>query len=188
MEEGQTKIWKELGRLSERSVKLEEGQNKLWSELARLREDFNNMFKVVNARFEVIETRLGRVERTLEKLTVDIEEEARSIIKYRLREDLGVDVELGTLTLPDVELNIYGVSEDLCVIGEATVRGGIKLLHELEKKMKVIERKYPDKLRRKVIPVIYASLPLPELIDGAKEMDVWLLKAQKDYHRPKLMR
>ncbi|MEM2727769.1 MAG: hypothetical protein QXF59_01685 [Candidatus Bathyarchaeia archaeon] len=61
--------------------------DKLVEEQARLREDFNKMYRQMDAR-------LTRVERTLEKITVDIEDEARIIVKHRLRE-MGYEVEVG---------------------------------------------------------------------------------------------
>jgi len=150
----QTKIWTEIGKIG--------------VEVKGLREDFNKM----NAR-------LGRVERTLEKLTIDVEDEARSIIRDRVKRELGIDLTLNSLILPDLELNIYGVSGDLCIVGEATVRGEINLLYELLEKIDLLKKKYPEKLRKKVLPVICVCLPLPELVEEAKKREIWILKANK---------
>jgi DNA repair exonuclease SbcCD ATPase subunit len=204
LREEQTKIWMEIVsikeeqkslreeqiKLREEQVKLREEQIKIWSEIAaikeeqkslreeqiKLREDFNRAFKSLNLR-------LGRVERTLEKLTIDVEDEARSFLKHRLRE-LGLSVELTSLILPDLELNIYGVSGDVCVIGEATVRAGVSILENLIDKFEKLKKMYPDRLRRKIILVIYASLPTAELIEEAKKRGVWLLKATEEFHKP----
>ena len=62
------------------------------------RELFNRLMEVL-ARMD---RKLNRIEKILKKLTVDIEEEARSIIKYRLRE-MGIDVDIDVLKLPDFE-------------------------------------------------------------------------------------
>jgi len=193
----QTKIWMEIASikeeqksLREEQVKLREEQVKIWSEIAalkeeqvklreeqiKLREDFNRAFKSLNLR-------LSRVERTLEKLTIDVEDEARSFLKHRLRE-LGISVELTSLILPDLELNIYGASEEVCVIGEATVRAGVSILENLMGKFEKLKREHPDMLRRRIILVIYASLPTAELIEEAKKRGVWLLKATEEFHRP----
>jgi len=204
LREEQTKIWMEIAsikeeqknlreeqiKLREEQVKLREEQVKIWSEIAaikeeqkslreeqiKLREDFNRAFKSLNLR-------LGRVERTLEKLTIDVEDEARSFLKHRLRE-LGISVELTSLILPDLELNIYGVSGDVCVIGEATVRAGVSILEDLMGKFEKLKKMYPDRLRRKIILVIYASLPTAELIEEAKKRRIWLLKATEEFHKP----
>jgi len=209
---GLSEILKRLDKLSEEQVKLREEQTKIWMEIARLREDFNRLREDFNKSredfimlrkdfsklredlimlredfnkmFRAVNLRLNRVERTLEKLTVDIEEEARSIIRHRLKTDLGLDMEIGSLILPDLEVNIYGVSDEVCVIGEATVRGGVGIVHELLRKIEVLKSRYPDRLRKRIIPIIYVCLPMPELIEEAKKRDIWILRATKDYYRP----
>ncbi|HDJ89481.1 MAG TPA: hypothetical protein ENG40_02145 [Thermoprotei archaeon] len=186
----QTKIWMKIrdikADIKKIWIEIEEikgEQTKIWTEIGKigvevrgLREDFNKM----NAR-------LGRVERTLEKLTIDVEDEARSIIRDRVKRELGIDLTLNSLILPDLELNIYGVSGDLCIVGEATVRGGINLLYELLEKIDLLKKKYPEKLRKKVLPVIYVCLPLPELVEEAKKREIWILKATKDYYKTKII-
>ena len=128
---------------------------------------------------ERMDKRLTRVERTLEKLTIDIEEEARSIVAHRLRQ-MGHDITLDRLQLPGVELNLYGATDEICVIGECSVRAGPTLLEELKHKFETLKKRYPDLIRPRTILVIYASLALPELVESAKKAGVWVLKATKD--------
>jgi chromosome segregation ATPase len=180
IKEEQTKIWEEIRAIKEEQTKIWEEIRAIKEEQNRLREDFNNMLSTIKTMNE----RLSRVERTLEKLTVDVEDEARSILRHRIKTELGIDMELYPLTLPDLEFNLYGASDNLCVIGEATVRGGISILEELIEKMERLKRKYPERLRRNVLQVLYVCLPLPELIEGAKEKGIWLLKATQDFHKP----
>jgi len=160
-----TRIWNEIS-------KLREGFNELRKEQIKLREDFNKMLKEITS----INIRLNRVEKTLEKLTVDIEEEARSIIKHRLKE-MNIEIEVSSLVLPDLELNVYGASSDFCIIGEASVRANIGLLNELLDKFEKLKANYPSMLRKENMLVIYTSLALPELIEKAKEKHIWVLKA-----------
>lgn len=173
LREEQIKIWKEIEGIKEEQAELRKEQIKL-------REDFNKMLIVINR----MDIRLDRVEKTLEKLTVDIEDEARSIIKYRIKEELGIDMKITSLILPELELNVYGISNDICVIGEATVRAGAKLVDELLEKFEKLKTNYPNLLRKKVIFVIYVSLPLIELIEKAKEKNIWLLKATEEFFKP----
>jgi len=154
----------------------------LRKEQIRLRGDFERMMEVVRR----IDERLRRIEFMLKKITVDIEEEARSIIKYRLKE-LGVEMDITRLVLPDLEINLYGVAGDLCLVGEASVRAGYEVMEKLMKNLRKLRRLYPDKLRRIVIPVIYTSLAMPDLIKAAKKKDIWVLKATGDIVRPKLL-
>ncbi len=180
---GLSEILKRLDNLAEQQVKLGKEQTRLAKEQAKLaeeqvklRSDFNEMLKEVRS----INVRLMRVERTLEKLTLDIEDEARAIISHRIKEELGLEMKLTSLMLPDVELNIYGTSDDVCVIGEASVRAGVGLVDDLLKKMDMLRKNHPDKLKDKVILVIYASLPMPELVERAVEKRIWVLKATED--------
>ena len=149
-------------------------------ELKKLREDFNSMLTEIRS----MNVRLSRVERTLEKLTLDIEEEARLVVKQRVREVYGVDIEVEPLILPEVEVNIYGASSEICVVGEASVRAGLKLVEELERKVERLRETRPDMLRPRVVKVIYTSLSLPGLADAAKERNIWVFKATGDIVPP----
>ncbi|MEM1729198.1 MAG: hypothetical protein QXS15_05555, partial [Candidatus Jordarchaeales archaeon] len=169
-------------------ARLEERQARLEEELLRLREDFNKMLARIERLEEIqfrMDERLTRMEATLDKLTLDIEEEARSVVKWRLRE-MGYDIEVGPLMLPDGEINIYGVSDGLCVIGEVSVRAGVKLVDEVVRKAAFLERKYPEKIRPRKILLIYTSWIPYEAIEEAKKKGVWVLKATGDITPPKL--
>ena len=149
------------------------------AEFVKLREDFNRMLAVI----ERMDLRLSRVERTLEKLTIDIEDEARSIVRHKLAE-VGINVDLTSLALPDLELNIYGASNNICVVGEAAVRANVKLLNELLNKIEKLRKNYPWMVRDRLIPVLYVALPMADLISEAKSRGIWLLKATEEFYRP----
>ena len=168
----------ELIKLREETNKLRIETNKLRIETNKLREDFNKAFKQINLR-------LNRVERTLEKLTLDIEEEARAIIEHRLKE-LGIKIKIRQLILPEVEINIYGTTKDICIIGEASVRASPKIINQLNKKITILKKKYPNKLKPKIIKVIYTSLALPNLKEKAEKENIWILKATENITTPKI--
>ena len=194
LREEANKIWKEIKLLREEQILMREEQTKIWREIGKLREeqkllreeqilmreDFNRMVEVLLR----MDKRLTRVEKTLEKLTVDIEEEARSIVRYKLRE-LGIKMDVEALKLPELELNLYGVSDGICIIGEASVRAGASIVDELKRKLEILKTKYPNYLREKIILVLYVTLPLPELVERSKKENIWLLKATREYVRPK---
>jgi DNA repair exonuclease SbcCD ATPase subunit len=180
LREEQTKIWKEIQAIKEEQKGLREEQNSLREEQVRLREDFNEMLATIKR----MDRRLTRVERTLFKLTLDVEDEARSIIRKRVKDELGFDIKLRSLILPDMEINVYGVSGDLCVVGEATVRGGAEVLRRLLRNIKRLKERYPERLRDKIIPVIYVCQPMPELVERAEKQNIWTLKATEDFHKP----
>jgi chromosome segregation ATPase len=81
LREGQEKLWENQGKLWEEVKALREGQEKLWLEVKALREGQDRLWEEVGA----LNVRVARVERTLEKLTLDVEEEARIVVERRLR-------------------------------------------------------------------------------------------------------
>ncbi len=91
-----------------------------------------------------------------------------------------------SLILPGLELNIYGASDEICVVGEATVRGGAEIAEELLRKIERLRLEHPEMLRRNLIKVVYVCLPLPELVDRGKEDGIWILKATEEFHRPEM--
>jgi len=138
--------------------------------------------KGILGRLEHLDRRLTRVERTLEKLTIDIEE-ARSVVAHRLRQ-MGYEIAIDRLHLPGLELSIYGASGDVCVVGEASVRAGVSTLRDLRRKLDALEKRYPGLLRPRTVVVIYASWALPELVEAARREGVWVLKATGDITPP----
>jgi len=184
LREEQVRLREDFNELRREQVRLREDFNKLREEQIRLREDFNRLREDFNKMFMAFDVRLSRVEGTLQKLTLDVEDEARSIIKYRLKKDFGIEMDLAPLFMPELELNIYGVSDDVCVVGEATVRAGRGILDALLNKIELLKAKYPEKLRKRLIPVIYVCLPMPELVEEAAKRKVWVLKATQDFCKP----
>ena len=169
-------VLKRLDGLEERMVKLERAMVKLWGEQVKLREEVAAIRSGVNA----LKKDAGAIRTTLEKSTLTIEEEARSVVRHRVRERLNVDVELDRIFVDSVGVNIYGAAGDLCVIGEATVRLGPTLVSELLSEIEAIKRSRPDLLRRRIVKVIYADYATPEALEAAKKAKVWVLKWDKD--------
>jgi chromosome segregation ATPase len=179
LREEQTRLREEQIKLGEEQIKLREEQIKLGEEQVRLREDFNKMLLLIKG----MDERLGRVEKTLEKLTLDIEEEAKEIIENRLSK-MGINLKLGRVELPGLELNLYGAVEDICVIGDASVRLGINGVKKLLKAVNKLVEEKPDLLRPKKILVLYTSLATEEALKEAEKKEIWVLKATGDLTKP----
>lgn len=176
LREEQTKIWEEIKELRKEQTKmweeikgLREGQTKIWQEIAELKEGQGKIWVTLN-----------RLSKTVERLTLTVEEEAREVISYRMREEMGVRIALSSIVVDDKEINVYGVSDDLCVVGEATVRLGDELVKELERKVEYIAKARPDLLRSRMIKVIYADYATPSALRLAEEMGIWVLKWSGD--------
>jgi chromosome segregation ATPase len=119
---------------------------------------------------------LESVSTTLQRLTISVEEEGASHIRYRLKEMFGVEVAIERIWVDGEELDFYGVAGDLCVVGEAAVRLGPGLVDELLRKISDIKVKKPELLRPRLLKVIYADYASPDALDYARKNNVWILK------------
>jgi predicted nuclease with TOPRIM domain len=187
---GLSETLKRLDSLEEMMVRLLEEQKKLWEEVKALRENQERLWGEVRALKEnqtrlweetkKIQTSVSRMSTTLERLTLTVEDEARSVIRYRIKQELNVDVELTAVFVDFQEINIYGATGDLCVIGEATVRLGKNLVEELLSKVDFIKRNRPELLRKRLVKVIYADYVTPDAIEVARDNGVWLIRWDRD--------
>ena len=174
--EGQKKIWENIEKLWEEIRLLREGQNKLWENQNRLWEEVRNL-RITQARLAA----------TLDRLTITIEEEGLDVIEKRLKDELGLDIKLSRIFVNEKEINIYGSFADICVIGEATVRLGKRLIEELEEKIKFLKEIKPELVKPKIIKVIYTDYATPEAIDLAKEYGIWVLNWKRDFTLRKIL-
>ena len=158
-----------ISEILKRLDRLEANQEKLWLEVKNLREGQEKIW------FELRDLRVN-----VERLTLTVEDEGRDVIRHRLRSELNVDVPLDRVWVDGREVNIYGAVGELCVVGEATVRLGVKLLDELEEKIVSIKERRPDLLRPKLIKVVYADYAIPLALDEARARGIWVLKWSGD--------
>ncbi|MEM2913672.1 MAG: hypothetical protein QXR06_04955, partial [Candidatus Bathyarchaeia archaeon] len=99
--------------------------------------------------------------------------------------DMGCEADVDSLILPDVEINLYGVSDELCIIGEASVRASSSIIDEINRNIEKLRSLYPDRLRPKIVRVIYTSLAMPDLVERAEKEGIWVLKATGDIVKPR---
>jgi chromosome segregation ATPase len=148
----------------------------LKSDVSMLKSDMSTLKKDVST----LKKDVGDIRTTLDRLTLTVEDEARSVIKHRIKRDLNIDIELDRVFIDEREVNIYGAVNDICVIGEATVRLGTKLIDELLGKIELIKHERPDLLRKKIIKVIYTDYAVPDAVESARNRKVWILRRKKD--------
>ncbi|MFN4337302.1 MAG: hypothetical protein ACK4FV_06980, partial [Candidatus Nitrosocaldus sp.] len=79
------------------------------------------------------------------------------------------------LILDDIEVDIYGIDTDTCIIGEVKTRASPNMVKEVAKDIARLCEKHPEYLRKKVIKVIYAMQVLPETVKEAERMGIWLM-------------
>jgi len=163
-----------------RGIKEEQARHtKILEEHSRRLEEHDRKFNEILEELKVHREILREHSVLLHRYITTMEEEAHEVIAYRLRER-GVSVELSILTLPDLEVNVYGASDDVCVVGETAVRLGRKKVEELEEKLKILKSRYPSLLRRRIIPVLYVMRATDEAIKRARDRGMWVLTASKE--------
>ena len=97
---------------------------------------------------------------------------------------MGYEVRLSRLILPGLEVNVYGVKDDLCVVGEASTRAGVRIVRSVDEKLAELRRRYPNYLRGRVLKAVYTMWATEDAIEEARRRKVWLVKALEDLTPP----
>ena len=179
---GQIELRGAITSLKESHRRLEESHRALEESHRRLEESVANLNDAV-ARLAEEQRRVSRtlrsVTRYIEEVSITLEEEARSMIELRLRQR-GIQVKLGALIRPYVELDIYGSDGNLTVIGETKTRLAPRHIRDLERKLDLVKRNEPELLRGKTIKTIYAMWAHPEAVEECKAREIWLNTPNKE--------
>ena len=148
-------------------------------EIAKLREDMNAGFKRHDEEMARMRRDIRDLKVTMERMVLSEEEEAREVLGHRLRA-LGISMALRRLELPGLEIDLYGTSDGICLIGEATVRAGRGLVEELDAKAELLARRHPELLRPRLMKAIYTIIATPDAIEEAERRGVWILDWKGD--------
>ncbi|RLF18672.1 MAG: hypothetical protein DRZ82_07860, partial [Thermoprotei archaeon] len=100
---------------------------------------------------------------------------------------IGLDVELRQLILPDLEVNLYGVKDDVFIIGEVVTRAGLATIERIDKILERLVKDYPSYTRRKVLKIMYTLWITPESVEEAERRGIWVIKALEELTKPKIM-
>ncbi len=174
----------------ERFRKYDEKFNEILGEIRELRRRANEhdrKFNEILARldehdrkFNELMCEMRDVRMMVDRLAVSLEDEAIEVVSYLLERKYGIRVDLGVLYEDGVEVNIYGVVDDLCIVGEVAVRLGIAKVRELIKKVQLLDMRWPHYLRDNVILVLYGAKVMPRTIDEASKYKIWVVTATKE--------
>jgi regulator of replication initiation timing len=148
---------------------LEENMLRLWEEVRALRKGQEKLWREVK-----------RIRVTTDRLALSLEEEARSFIAHRLKQELGIDMKLDRVFVDSEEIDIYGATGDICIIGEATTRLGPKRVQRLIRRIELIKQRRPELLRKKIIKAIYTYVAVPQALEVAINNKVWVLDWQRN--------
>ena len=163
MNKGFERYDEELARLRE---DMNRGFERYDRELAKLREDMNKGFERyskeltklredMNRGFQLMDRRLRYLEAFTERVSLTLEEEA-------------------------IEVNIYGVGDDICVIGEVATRAGTRIIEEIDEKVKQLSIRYPEHMRKKIVKVLYTMWITREAVEEARNRKIWILKTTQE--------
>jgi chromosome segregation ATPase len=169
-------------KFNEVIARLEEHDRKFNEIITRL-DEHDRKFNEIMEEVRNLRREMSRVTAYIERTSLTIEEEAREIISYRLR-SRGVELKLSSLVLPDLEINVYGVNENLCIVGEVSTRAGVGIIEKLDEDITKLSRKHPECLREKTVKVVYTMQATPDAVQEARERGIWLLKATEDLTQP----
>jgi hypothetical protein len=120
--------------------------------------------------------RLTAIENMLNNLTIGLEYEANHVVQHLLKQR-GIEIRTGvTYFSRKFEFDIYGVSEQLTVIGDAKVKAGPQTVRRLVRKVRRAMDRYPDRFKGKVVTVLYCLRALPDAIKEAESQGIWLVE------------
>jgi FtsZ-binding cell division protein ZapB len=168
-EEKMAQILDEVKKLWEEVKGLRESQEKIWEEVRALRKGQEKLWREVK-----------HIRVTTDRLALSLEEEARSFIAHRLKQELGIDMKLDRVFVDSEEIDIYGATGDICIIGEATTRLGPKRVQRLIRRIELIKQRRPELLRKKIIKAIYTYVAVPQALEVAINNKVWVLDWQRN--------
>jgi chromosome segregation ATPase len=180
LEEAVIELKNVVVRMEERLAKVEERLeghdrkfNAILAELRDLRKELSDLKSKHDKR-------LSNIEAYMERTSLTLEEEAREVIEYRLREKGIAITNISSLILEDMEIDIYAADTNLCLIGEASTRVSAKLIEEVDKDIEKLCKEHPEYLKDKVIKVVYGMQVLPSAVDEARKRGIWLVTANKE--------
>ncbi len=114
------RIWREIRALHEGQERLWQENNRIWQEIRRINENIEKLWQENNKIWRELR---GGIRRTLEHVTLSIEEEANDVVQYFLRQRGGVVVETRPTHLnARFEFDVYGTNGRLTIVGEAKTR------------------------------------------------------------------
>jgi len=126
-----------------------------------------------------IEDRLATKEQ-IESITISVEDSGRDMVQYLL-EQRGYKCIAERLRLDaDYEFDIYCNAGVLTAVGEAKVRAGGRDVEKTLERIRELERRQPEKISGRLVPVFYTLVAEPSAVQRAKELKIWLIESKRE--------
>ena len=153
------------------------------NELRKGQEELRDGFNALKRDMEDVKERLGRLkervdklDRTMENLTLGLEAEANSLVSNYLRRR-GINIDTDRVQLDfRYEFDIYGTNGQVTIVGEAKIRVSAAIIDRVVARVREAMKEFPDKFPGKVVIVVYCMRALPDAVEKAKELGVWLIE------------
>ncbi len=158
------------------------GMEEILRKLAEHDKKFNEIVAKLaehDKKFNEIVAEIKEIRSYMDRTSISLEEEAREVISYKLRER-GIDISLRRLFIEGLEVDIYGCTDDLCVVGEVTTRLGVGLVKRILGLVEEVRRKVPEVRDKRILAVIYTLWATPESIEEAEKRGIWVVEALRE--------
>jgi hypothetical protein len=116
----------------------------------------------------------------IESITISVEDSGREMVQHLL-EQRGYKCTAERLRLDsDYEFDIYCNAGVLTAVGEAKVRAGGRDVEKTLERAHELQRRQPEKISGKLVPVFYTLVAEPSAIQKAKELKIWLIESKRE--------
>ncbi len=126
-----------------------------------------------------LEDRMATKEQ-IESITISVEDSGREMVQYLL-EQRGYKCTAERLRVDsDYEFDIYCNAGAVTAVGEVKVRAGGRDVEKTLERAHELQRRQPEKISGKLVPVFYTLVAEPSAIQKAKELKIWLIESKRE--------
>jgi len=164
-----------------RQFATKEDIEKLRSDMKRIEDRIATKEDIEKLRSDMkrIEDRMATKEQ-IESIAISVEYSGREMVQYLL-EQRGHRCAVERLRLDaDYELDIYCNAGAVTAVGEAKVRAGRRDVERTVERIRELQRRWPEKISGRLVPVLYTLVAEPSAVQRAKELKVWLIESKRE--------
>jgi hypothetical protein len=146
-----------------------------------MREDIRRIESIMATKEDIkrLEDKMATKEQ-IEAIAISVEDSGRDMVQY-LPEQRGHRCVAERLRLDaDYELDIYCNAGVLTAVGEAKVRAGGRDVEKALERAQELQRRWPEKIPGKLVPVLYSLVAEPSAVQRARELGVWLIESRRE--------
>ena len=116
----------------------------------------------------------------IESITISVEDSGREMVQYLLEQRGYKCVAQRLLLDAEYELDIYCNAGELTAVGEVKVRAGGSDVEKVFERAQELQRRQPEKISGRLVPVLYTLLAEPPAVQRARELKVWLIESKRE--------